>query len=193
MPSFHHHYHILYDIAASMKKDRIVYAEVGAYAGASAILMLHDMRTVVVSVDLGTPIPPRVALGHVHSYFDDGRYTYVQGDSRNEETKNRLRQSAPVIDLLFIDGDHTFSGVQSDFHMYSDMVRAGGFIVFDDYHCPASVEVKPAVDDIVSGLWTAEYSAIGTFENSLGAKPSAMRRGNCFVLMKSERAAKLFI
>lgn len=36
------------------------------------------------------------------------------------------------VDLLFIDGDHTFEGVKKDWEMYSPMVRSGGMIVFHD-------------------------------------------------------------
>ena len=36
------------------------------------------------------------------------------------------------LDLLFIDGDHTYEGVKSDFEMYSPLVREGGMIAFHD-------------------------------------------------------------
>jgi predicted O-methyltransferase YrrM len=36
------------------------------------------------------------------------------------------------IDFLFIDGDHTYEGVKSDFEMYSPLVRAGGLVAFHD-------------------------------------------------------------
>ncbi len=37
------------------------------------------------------------------------------------------------IDILFIDGDHTFKGCKSDFITYGQWVRSGGIICFDDY------------------------------------------------------------
>jgi cephalosporin hydroxylase len=46
------------------------------------------------------------------------------------ETK-RLLSGHPV-DLLFIDGDHTYEGVKKDWEMYSPLVRSGGLIVFHD-------------------------------------------------------------
>lgn len=36
------------------------------------------------------------------------------------------------LDFLFIDGDHSFSGVQLDYFMYRDFVRSGGYIAFHD-------------------------------------------------------------
>ncbi len=36
------------------------------------------------------------------------------------------------LDLLFIDGDHSYDGVKADFQNYRDLVRDGGLIVFHD-------------------------------------------------------------
>ena len=36
------------------------------------------------------------------------------------------------IDLLFIDGDHTYEGVRRDFEMYSPLVKPGGLIALHD-------------------------------------------------------------
>jgi predicted O-methyltransferase YrrM len=47
-----------------------------------------------------------------------------------------------MIDFLFLDGDHTYNGVKSDFEMYSSLVKKGGIIAFHDiishdkYHNP---------------------------------------------------------
>jgi len=40
------------------------------------------------------------------------------------------------LDLLFIDGDHTYDGVRRDFEMYSPLVRKGGLIAFHDINPP---------------------------------------------------------
>lgn len=37
-----------------------------------------------------------------------------------------------LIDFLFIDGDHSYFGVKSDFEMYSPLVRKGGIVAFHD-------------------------------------------------------------
>lgn len=37
-----------------------------------------------------------------------------------------------LVDFLFIDGDHTYHGVKTDFEMYSPMVRKGGVVAFHD-------------------------------------------------------------
>lgn len=40
--------------------------------------------------------------------------------------------SGQQLDLLFIDGDHTFEGVKQDFEMYSPLVKPGGYVGFHD-------------------------------------------------------------
>lgn len=37
------------------------------------------------------------------------------------------------IDVLFVDGDHTYEGCKADFERYSPFVKTGGYVVFDDY------------------------------------------------------------
>ena len=36
------------------------------------------------------------------------------------------------MDLLFIDGDHTYFGAKQDYEMYSPLVQKGGVIIFHD-------------------------------------------------------------
>jgi predicted O-methyltransferase YrrM len=36
------------------------------------------------------------------------------------------------LDFLFIDGDHTYNGVKTDFEMCSKLVKKGGIIAFHD-------------------------------------------------------------
>jgi hypothetical protein len=36
------------------------------------------------------------------------------------------------LDMLFIDGDHSYDGVRNDWEMYSPYVRKGGLVIFHD-------------------------------------------------------------
>ncbi len=193
--TFHHHYHILYDIANSFGDKLINYVEIGAYAGGSSCLMLQRANTTIISIDLGEPIPKEVVLENVIKYkTSDTNYRYIQGNSQVADTKDALMNAlnepgvramgyGAGIDILFIDGDHSFAGVVADFALYGDLVNIGGYIVFDDYHdCVYSPEVKQAVDSLLPGL--VDYEVLGTLENALGAYPSDLEVGNCFVIKK---------
>ena len=54
----------------------------------------------------------------------------------------------------------------------------------DDYLCPVSKEVKPAVDKIVSKLSKEDFKIIGIMPNLFKAKPSNFKQNNCFVFQK---------
>jgi predicted O-methyltransferase YrrM len=58
----------------------------------------------------------------------------IRGDSHADETRTALADllAGEPIDVLFIDGDHTYEGVKQDFLMYAPMVANEGMIVFHD-------------------------------------------------------------
>jgi cephalosporin hydroxylase len=184
--TFHHHYHILYDIANSYPVDYILnYVEIGCYAGGSACLMLQRENTNVFSIDLGNPINPEIVKQNVNKLNKHtNNYNYIQGSSHDLEIINKLIEYIDEIDILFIDGDHSYDGVILDFEMYSKLVKSGGYIIFDDYNdYQYSPQVKPAVDSIVSNLKNS-YNIIGTVKNTLGARPAELIDGNCFIMQK---------
>ena len=187
--TFHHHYHILYDIANSIEKDEINYVEIGCYAGASACLMLQREKTNVISIDLGEPISEEIVLKNIEiNNIHKNNYNYIKGNSQLLETKEILKlkmnkYKSQKIDILFIDGDHSFKGVHNDFNLYQDLISIGGYIVFDDYRdSEHSPYVYGAVNDIISKI--TNYEIIGTIENNLNAHPYTLKEGNCFIIKR---------
>jgi predicted O-methyltransferase YrrM len=68
-------------------------------------------------------------------YKNNCNITLIKGNSYYDNTENNYKNvSINLIDLLFIDGDHTLDGVKNDFERYSKYVKKNGFIIFDDYH-----------------------------------------------------------
>ncbi|HEY4135965.1 MAG TPA: class I SAM-dependent methyltransferase [Alphaproteobacteria bacterium] len=59
---------------------------------------------------------------------------FIEGNSHEPATKDALTSTlgGRKVDLLFIDGDHSYAGVKSDFEMYRDLVKPGGLVVFHD-------------------------------------------------------------
>lgn len=61
------------------------------------------------------------------------RLHIVWADSHSQKTGEQIRQLVDrPLDLLFIDGDHSYEGVRQDFEMYAPLVRPGGLIAFHD-------------------------------------------------------------
>lgn len=182
--TFHHHYHILYDIAETFT-GKVNYVEIGCYAGGSACLMLQRPNTNVISIDLGYPISPDIVKGNVDNLnIHNNQYTYIQGNSSSTETYMKLKSCCETIDILFIDGDHSYMGVKRDFEMYSQLVNPGGYIIFDDYNDSIhSPEVKYFVDDCIQSPYIQQsYNIIGNLPNIFHARPSDLVNSNCFII-----------
>jgi predicted O-methyltransferase YrrM len=57
----------------------------------------------------------------------------VLGDSHTPDVRAEVESAlGGPVDFLFIDGDHSYSGVRTDYAMYSELVRGGGLIAFHD-------------------------------------------------------------
>jgi len=78
------------------------------------------------------------------------RADFLRADSHDPSTLEELKRllQGKLIDVLFIDGDHSYAGVKQDFELYSKLVRSGGLVLFHDIaHHP------PADDCHVDQLW----------------------------------------
>lgn len=182
--TFHHHYYVLMDIANTMEGE-IDYLEIGCYGGGSASLMLNRPNTNVYSIDLGQPIPKEHVLSNIEkTNVLKNKYEYIQGDSHLMTTKEDALKLVEKVDILFIDGDHSFNGVIQDYDMYIDMVKDGGYIVFDDYNdSQFSPEVKIAVDSILART-DFNFQKIGCLPNIHNARPTIIKDGNCYIVRK---------
>jgi hypothetical protein len=185
--TFHHHYHILYDIANSYPVDYLLtYVEIGCYAGGSAILVLQRPNTKVISIDIGYPIDKSTVLSNIEKLnIHKNEYSYIEGNSHDLNTLDELKEilNNNKVDILFIDGGHSYESVQKDFFTYKSLVKEGGYIVFDDYNdYQHSPDVKKAVDDLDFSQYG--YEELGEFGSEFGARPTDIK-SNEFVIKKT--------
>lgn len=88
---------------------------------------------------------------------------FVKGDSHARSTLAEVEKilSGRRLDFLFIDGDHTYSGVKEDFSMYGALVRKGGAIVFHDVvfhpHTGPDCEVDRFWNEVKKGYGYEEF------------------------------------
>lgn len=75
--------------------------------------------------------------------------TLIESMSTSDEAIAKAKRKR--YDVLVIDGDHSYSGVRSDFENYLGMMRQGGFIIFDDYGAENWPDVKRFIDSEVVG------------------------------------------
>src|SRR6185437_13459100 len=86
----------------------------------------------------------------------------LRGDSHDPKMLAAIEKilGDEKLDLLFIDGDHTYEGVRRDWEMYSPLVAPGGLVVFHDIAEHTSViecQVKPLWDELKDKYETQEF------------------------------------
>ena len=59
------------------------------------------------------------------------QWTFTRMDTV-KDAKFALEYIPVFVNVLFVDGDHTYEGVRADFLMYRDYVRPSGYIAFHD-------------------------------------------------------------
>ena len=134
---------------AQEAKDCIV--EIGSYKGKSTIALAYGSQ-----VGEGVPI---YAIDPHDSYIDIGGGTFKPSDSI-EFLRNIINYNCAcfiniinlpsdiiakvwykIIDLLFIDGDHTYNVVRNDFENWKQHVKNDGCIVMHDSNWPGPARV----------------------------------------------------
>jgi predicted O-methyltransferase YrrM len=115
--------------------------EIGTSNGGSLFLLARVAAAdaLIVSVDLphgqfGGGYPPWRARLYRAFATNAQMIRLLRADSHSAETLQAVREElgGHEIDVLFIDGDHTYAGVKHDFEMYGPLVREGGVIAFHD-------------------------------------------------------------
>jgi cephalosporin hydroxylase len=118
-----------------------VVLEIGTAKGATLLGWCRIASKKVVSVDLpggihggGYPAVKQRLYREFVSDRPEVSLHLIQADSHSSVTRAcaEVALAGDKIDVLFIDGDHTYAGVKADFDLWSPLVRPGGLVIFHD-------------------------------------------------------------
>ena len=133
---------------APLKPKRIL--EIGVCNGGSLRFWAELAEEKVVGVDINPEIKKTIPW----DWKNNAKITLIIGDSTLPSTANYAKSIVgDSIDFLYIDGDHSFKGIQNDFNNYSKLVKPGGIIGFHDLDCSepykffASIEGQKIICD----------------------------------------------
>lgn len=122
----------LLERVAAQRPRRVL--EIGSALGGTAFLFARvaspDATLVLVDRTFG-----RARCAAIRRLARPGqRITCVRGDSQEPSTVAHVATcfGGALADFLFIDADHSYRGVSTDFQNYSPLVRSGGLIAFHD-------------------------------------------------------------
>ena len=115
--------------------------EIGTASGGTLFLFTRvaSPDATLISVDLpggkfGGGYPERMT--QLFTSFGRERQTIqlLRADSHDPGTLAKVKDmlAGNALDVLFIDGDHSYEGVKKDFEAYSPLVRKGGLVAFHD-------------------------------------------------------------
>ncbi len=112
--------------------------EIGSFVGASACFISAgmDKHSKLICIDTWENDAMSEGKRDTKKEFDDNTKSFetkiikVQGYSTN--VKDQVLEITDKLDLLFIDGDHSYEGCKADWDLYIDMVKSSGCVVFHD-------------------------------------------------------------
>ncbi len=155
------YYRFLHQVARKYKPALTL--EIGTNRGVSAAaLATGHPAGQVVTVDIN----PQSALDVQAMPLPNVQA--VTCDSFNFDWK-ALKGDAPI-DLLYIDGDHTFHRAYTEYYMYRKFMRTGGIIVVDDILYPEVQRMWNAIPDEKVEVHRAHTTGFGAVRVDLSNK-----------------------
>ena len=146
---------VLYEYASKLQPGD-TYLEIGTWMGCSAAVaaLASPPETIIWTVDSG-------AFHESHWQHTPAEYRAILRENFKscgiaEKIQISLDGSSGTvcvrdIDLLFIDGDHSYKGVSADITKWIPLVSPDGIVLFHDYALYDGV--KRAVDELIEGGW----------------------------------------
>lgn len=121
---------VVYPAIHELTSDQ-VYLEVGVQYGRSLDFVRRNSKAQVFGIDI-----------------DNSKYEGVEGATFIHKPSNEAVKDWKLpIDVLFIDGDHTYEGCADDFNNFAPFVKVGGIIFFHD--CD---DTSPGVEQVFETL-----------------------------------------
>ncbi len=156
-----------YDVASRFPSNRqYAHVEIGVLFGGSILAKLSILRRLnkgqtVIAIDpfegyYQNPEDPVTGIEVSEQNFRENIQKFGFGNEMLQIIKKYstdkgvkpLLSKYKIISLM-IDGDHTYSGIQNDWEIYSNLVESGGYVVFDDFEDPCWPDVTRFVNELI--------------------------------------------
>jgi predicted O-methyltransferase YrrM len=115
---------MLLDFLNNTKNKRYA-LEIGSNYGGTAYSLCH-LYDYVITID----IKHDENFDKIRTEFPN--YNYIIADSNSADTINVIKKLGIKFDFIFIDGDHSYEGVKSDYENYKQFLASDGHMAFHD-------------------------------------------------------------
>lgn len=166
------------ELAKLVKEQQCKYLlEIGTFMGGTLFVysQLAVAGATVISIDYPTTLVGRMYRTYQRPLFrrlvrKGQSLFFLRRDSHKPETLTDILEilGNHQLDFLFIDGDHSYEGVRSDFEMYSPLVRTGGLIAFHDIALTETSEKVHKYWDEIKGSYKHKEFVHRTGEGAMG-------------------------
>ncbi len=176
--AFNIHSHLTLDERITLyklAKDKINLLEIGSYVGASSACLVQPLveqskgRLICIDTwnnDAMTEGFKDTYLEFQHNISDVKDFIFpVRGFST--EVVDKVEAETDSLDLVFIDGDHSYEGVKADWETYKHLLKPGSVVIFHDWGWAEGVkqviaeDVTPIVENIdyLPNMWWAQIKS----------------------------------
>lgn len=137
--SFYH----MWKLIAQDLPDNARMLEIGVHRGQTLALwriLKPSKHTDIIGLspfdgsEVGEKRDYKTDVQYLHMMLELQQPGLITGYSETQESIEMARDLAPL-DVLYIDGGHSYETTRSDILNYSPLVRPGGFLVIDDCAC----------------------------------------------------------
>jgi len=131
--------------------------EIGSFKGESSSLILKHIHgnPILYCVDPWNDMPDNsdilqgINFSNIEKIFDETLISF-NNFKKIKSTSDEFIQSNTInsVDLVYIDGLHTYDQVKRDIENYLPLIKSGGILAGHDYHIPIPHEEYPFYYDI---------------------------------------------
>ncbi|MFX1451707.1 MAG: class I SAM-dependent methyltransferase [Promethearchaeota archaeon] len=120
------HFLLLFNITRELKAQHVV--EIGLGDGNSSLIFLLALKETGGMLSSIEVTPREKAIKRIRNAGLENYWNLIQGYSQDVVSKLAKKP----IDILLIDGKHSYNQCKLDYLLYSPLVKSGGYIIFHD-------------------------------------------------------------
>jgi predicted O-methyltransferase YrrM len=146
----------LYKLSRKIKLRNSIVVEIGSYLGASTCFLAAGLKSdTIYCIDTWQNDAMTEGIRDTYSEFRKNTERYrdkiIEIRGWSYDVVDRIRSLNKQINLLFIDGDHSYEGVKKDWDLYSPMLGKGSIVIFHDYGWAEGVQ-RVIHEDVISSV-----------------------------------------